>query len=112
VWCGSHGPEEEDFFLASFLGQSTHLDWAPALVDRGLDPQQAIEAPRVFAFRNKLRVERAVAEPIIEDLRHRGHDIDVATVPLGGCQAIWIDHERGVLIGGSEPRNDGVALGY
>ena len=89
-----------------------HAHFVHRVLDRGLDPQQAIEAPRVFAFRNKVRVERAVAEPIIEDLRHRGHDIDVATVPLGGCQAIWIDHERGVLIGGSEPRNDGVALGY
>jgi len=89
-----------------------HAHFVHRVLDRGLDPQQAVDAPRVFAFRNKVRVERAIAEPIIEDLRRRGHDIDVAMVPLGGCQAIWIDHERGVLIGGSEPRNDGIALGY
>ncbi len=89
-----------------------HAHFVHRVLDRGLDPQQAVEAPRVFGFRNKVRVERALSELIIQDLTRRGHDIDVTMVPLGGCQAIWIDHDRGALIGGSEPRNDGVALGY
>ena len=89
-----------------------HAHLVHRMIDRGLDPQQAAEAPRVFAFRNKLRVERNVPEAIVGDLARRGHDIDVARVPLGGCQAIWIDHAKGVLIGGSEPRKDGMALGY
>ncbi len=78
-----------------------HAHFVHRVLDRGLDPQQAVEAPRVFAFRNKVRVERALSELIIQDLTHRGHGIDVAMVPLGGCQAIWIDHNRGALIGGS-----------
>jgi gamma-glutamyltranspeptidase/glutathione hydrolase len=89
-----------------------HAHLVHRVLDRGLDPQQAAEAPRSFAFRGKLRVERGVPEPIVADLARRGHEIDVAKVPLGGCQAIWMDHERGVLIGGSEPRKDGLALGY
>ncbi|HVB17549.1 MAG TPA: gamma-glutamyltransferase [Stellaceae bacterium] len=89
-----------------------HAHFVHRMIDRGFSPQQAAEAPRTFAFRGKLRAERAVPEPIVADLARRGHDIEVANVALGGCQAIWMDHQRGVLIGGSDPRKDGLALGY
>jgi gamma-glutamyltranspeptidase / glutathione hydrolase len=77
-----------------------------------MDPQQAAEQPRVLPLHGELQVERAIPPSIAEDLANRGHQIAVQEVPLGGCQAIWIDYERGVLIGGSEPRKDGLALGY
>jgi gamma-glutamyltranspeptidase / glutathione hydrolase len=89
-----------------------HAHFVHRMLDRGMDPQQAAEAPRTFAFRGKLQAERANPEPIVADLARRGHEIDMRNVPLGGCQAIWIDHQRGVLIGGSDPRKDGLALGY
>jgi gamma-glutamyltranspeptidase / glutathione hydrolase len=89
-----------------------HAHFAHRMIDRGFDPQQAAEAPRIFAFRGKLQVERALPEPIVADLARRGHAIDIRAIPIGGCQAIWIDHRRGALIGGSEPRKDGLALGY
>jgi len=89
-----------------------HAHFVHRMIDRDLDPQQAAEAPRSFAFRGKLQVEPTIPEPIIADLARRGHEIQPRAVPLGGCQAIWIDHDRGVLIGGSEPRKDGMALGY
>jgi gamma-glutamyltranspeptidase/glutathione hydrolase len=83
------------------------------VLDRGLDPQQAAEQPRIFAHpRGVVEVEPTNSEPIVADLARRGHPIEMTEVPLGGCQAIWIDHQRGVLIGGSESRKDGLALGY
>src|SRR5271169_1818082 len=89
-----------------------HAHFIHRLLDRGMDPQQAAEQPRILPLNGILQVERANPEPVIEELARRGHEIAMQDVPLGGCQAIWIDHERGVLIGGSEPRKDGLALGY
>jgi gamma-glutamyltranspeptidase/glutathione hydrolase len=81
------------------------------MLDRGLDPQAAAEAPRSFAFDGVLALEPTVGADIAEDLARRGHRVMRAGA-LGGCQAIWIDHYRGCLIGGSDPRKDGCALGY
>ncbi|MGH6945346.1 MAG: gamma-glutamyltransferase [Geminicoccaceae bacterium] len=81
------------------------------MLDLGLDPQEALAAPRSFAFDGELRLEAPIPEKVAEDLRCRGHNIVRLAAPVGGGQAIWIDHERGVLIGGSEPRKDGCALG-
>ena len=89
-----------------------HAHFIHRLLDRGMDPQQAAEQPRILPLNGLLQVERANPDAIVTDLAGRGHEILVVDVPLGGCQAIWIDRDRGVLIGGSEPRKDGLALGY
>ncbi len=89
-----------------------HAHFLHRVLDRGMDPQQAAEAPRILALNGLLQVERALPAAIVADLAARGHEIARQEIPLGGCQAIWIDHARGVLIGGSEPRKDGLALGY
>jgi gamma-glutamyltranspeptidase/glutathione hydrolase len=75
-----------------------------------MDIQSASEAPRSFAFKGKLQLERTIPQAVGDDLASRGHEIEWASEPLGGCQAIWIDHERGVLLGASDHRKDGVAL--
>ena len=68
-----------------------HATFLHRLLDRGMDPQQAAEAPRVFAYQGVLQVEHFVPEPIRDDLAKRGHIIEMLEVPIGGCQAIWID---------------------
>jgi len=89
-----------------------HAQLVTGMVDHGLDVQAAIDAPRFFFVGERTVVERGLPPATIAGLKARGHDVVLAPAPWGGGQAIGIDHRRGVLIGGSDPRKDGCALGY
>jgi gamma-glutamyltranspeptidase/glutathione hydrolase len=89
-----------------------HVQILSEMLDRGRDPQEASNAPRSHAFEGVLRLENTIAKEIAADLASRGHRIEWQAKGLGGCQIIEIDWERGVLIGGTEARKDGFALGY
>ncbi len=89
-----------------------HVDFLNNVLGRGLDPQDASDTPRTFATDGVLQVEPTLRAEIVEDLRRRGHLIAPQTTPIGGCQSVLIDHERGALFGGSDHRKDGIALGY
>ncbi len=82
------------------------------MVDFGMDPQAAIDAPRVFFDGDLTMLEHGVSDAAASGLAERGHTIARRQMPLGGGQMILIDRERGVLIGGSDPRKDGCAIGY
>jgi gamma-glutamyltranspeptidase/glutathione hydrolase len=88
-----------------------HAAFLSGMLDQGLEIQAAIDAPRSFVFDNVLEVEPAFDGAVADRLGAWGHDVRIATKPIGGAQAIWIDHERGVLSGGSDPRKDGCAMG-
>jgi len=89
-----------------------HAHVVSNLVDYGMDVQTALDSPRVFFLGEKTEVERGVPAASMEGLKARGHDVITRPVPLGGGQMIRIDWERGVLIGASDHRKDGLALGY
>jgi gamma-glutamyltranspeptidase/glutathione hydrolase len=82
------------------------------LLDFGMDVQEALDAPRVFAYDGVVNIERGVPAEAAAALARLGHRTVVSPDPIGGGQAIWIDRARGTLAGGSDPRKDGVALGY
>jgi gamma-glutamyltranspeptidase/glutathione hydrolase len=89
-----------------------HVQILSEMLDRGRDPQEAIDAPRSHATPGALLLEPTIPQELAADLARRGHEIEWVQTPLGGAQIIQIDWQRGVLIGASEPRKDGCALGY
>jgi gamma-glutamyltranspeptidase/glutathione hydrolase len=91
------------------MGQSWVLSNA---VEYGMDIQQALDFPRICPHLGEVEIERGVSPAMREKLIALGHVLTEVERPLGGGQAIMIDRERGILIGGSDPRKDGAALGY
>jgi gamma-glutamyltranspeptidase / glutathione hydrolase len=88
---------------------SGHVTVAVNRYIHGMDPQEALDFPRVFTEAGIVAIEKGVHATVVEQLAGMGHAIVVSQEPLGGGQAIVLGD---VLIGGSDARKDGFALGY
>jgi gamma-glutamyltranspeptidase/glutathione hydrolase len=82
------------------------------LVDFGMDPQAALDAPRMFIDGDRLSAEQTVSVETRTRLEGMGHEVAISDVPIGGGQIIWRDRKSGCYIAGSEPRKDGFAAGF
>ncbi|HEY6327783.1 MAG TPA: gamma-glutamyltransferase [Blastocatellia bacterium] len=94
-----------------------HVQVLCNLIDLGMNLQQAISAPRYRCLSgDKVLLEDDMTDAVIESLEKRGHVRATNPAPLrvvmGGGQAIMIDWANGGLLGASDPRKDGMALGY
>jgi len=88
-----------------------HARFVSNRVDFGMDVQAAIDGARSFAGAKGMQIERGYADSVRAELAAMGHDVSIPEKPLGGAQAIYMGAD-GVLIGGSDPRKDGAAIGY
>ena len=85
------------------------------MVDRGMGPQAAVEAPRWLLGRTwgeetrALRLESRYPSEVIESLARRGHEVRVVEAwsdLMGHAQVIRLDQDA--LRGGTDPRADGI----
>ncbi len=93
-----------------------HAHLLTNILDWKMDLQAAIDQTRIFPDVldpiHGVRVESGLPDDVRAGLDRLGHRTYDAPGPIGGAQAIWIDWEQGVLRGASEPRKDGVAIGF
>jgi gamma-glutamyltranspeptidase/glutathione hydrolase len=84
------------------------------LLEFGYGIQEAIEAPRVRVYRDRLvDAESRIPAETREGLAGRGHQvnaIDDWSWIVGGGQGLARDPESGALMAGADPRRDGYAL--
>jgi gamma-glutamyltranspeptidase/glutathione hydrolase len=97
------------------------------LIEFGLDPQEAVEAPRFYSYSfpnsgfpsaynpGLMRAEGRIAPDVLEALRQRGHKVEAYPDWWeGSCLygVILRDPHTGVLQGGADPRGEAYAVGY
>ena len=98
-----------------------NLQMVTAMIDGGLDVQQAAEMPRWTVWPGtdppgigspfELRLEPEFGETLFKQLAARGHQITMVTGWHGAGQLIARDPESGVIVGGSDLRVEGQAIG-
>jgi len=84
------------------------------VLEFGFNVQEAIEAPRVRVYRDRLvDAESRIPAETREGLAARGHQVNVIddwSWIVGGGQGIARDPESGALMAAADPRRDGYAL--
>ncbi|MBO9317015.1 MAG: gamma-glutamyltransferase, partial [Chloroflexus sp.] len=100
--------------MGAHMQPQGHVQVIVNTLDYGLHPQAALDAPRWRWERDgTLRLELETPRHVIEGLAARGHQVVVES-ELGGFgrgQIIW-RLASGCYVAGTEPRCDGLAIGW
>ncbi|MFN3651681.1 MAG: gamma-glutamyltransferase family protein [Armatimonadota bacterium] len=116
VWGTPGGDQQDQWTLQFFLN----------VVELGMGLQEALDAPTFHSqhfpssfypraqMPGRLVVERRIPEAVRDELRRRGHDVEVTgDWSNGRVLGIRIDPARGLIFGGASPRNEtGYAIGW
>lgn len=79
------------------------------VIDHGMTPQEAVEAPRIWTLGEELEVEPGFADAVLSELQRRGHQI--GRQPIVGAGMGMIAQEGARLLGASCWRADGTPIG-
>lgn len=113
--------------MGGYMQPQGHFQMLVNLVDLGMSPQQALDMPRwqlagphaglgAQEAGGLVQMEEGWAFATLAELARRGHRLQpvdgFGRVGFGGGQIILRDPASGVLVGGSDPRKDGCAVGW
>ncbi|MDD3631974.1 MAG: gamma-glutamyltransferase, partial [Atribacterota bacterium] len=100
--------------MGGFMQPQGQVQVLTNMIDFHLNPQSALDAPRwQWIEGKKVKVEKDFPQNIVEDLKNRGHIVEIAadSNEFGRGQIIWKD-KNGTLIGATDPRADGAVAAW
>ena len=100
--------------MGAFMQPQGHVQILVNAIDYHMNPQQCLDAPRVqWTGGMHIQLEPGVSPQIAQELRRRGHEIEVIPDPIdmGRGQILW-RMENGLYCAGTEPRCDGTVAAW
>ena len=93
--------------VGGFMQPQGHLQVLRNVVERGMTPQEAVDAPRLRVFSGRaVGVEQGFDADVLRALSDRGHEIGALGIhEAGGAQLILRSDDH--FLGGSDRRKDG-----
>jgi gamma-glutamyltranspeptidase/glutathione hydrolase len=104
--------------MGGFMQPQGHLQVLANLIDHGMNPQTALDAPRFRVDEHgglRVHIETGVPLKVRKALAAMGHEVESQTTfapGFGSGDIIARDATTGVLCGASDPRKDGCAVGF
>ena len=106
--------------MGGFMQPQGHAQVAIGMLNDNLDPQEALDRPRIAiedgTAGGRVAVEQGIPVAVMSKLAEMGHAIRPVSghgrAIFGRGQIIHRDASSGVLAGGSDPRADGLAIGF
>ena len=106
--------------MGGFMQPQGHAQVVVGMLNDMLDPQEALDQPRIAiedgTSGGRVAVEHGIPVAVMSRLAEMGHSIRPVTghgrAIFGRGQIIRRDSSSGVLVGGSDPRADGLAMGF
>jgi gamma-glutamyltranspeptidase/glutathione hydrolase len=89
-----------------------HAQMVANFVDFGMHVQEAGDAARMRHTGQELALESGIDADVRKALAAKGHRVVDGRGLMGGYQAIFVDPRTGALLGGSDLRKDGLAIGW
>ena len=99
--------------MGAFMQPQAHVQVLMNMIDFNLNPQAALDAPRImWIYDKKIQVEKDFRPEIIDELKNLGHEVEVVSdfKNMGRGQIILKDKD--VYIGGTEKRTDSNIFSY
>jgi gamma-glutamyltranspeptidase/glutathione hydrolase len=106
--------------MGGFMQPQGHVQVVSNMIDYGMGPQDALDAPRFCILDGtaggKVSLEEGIPVDTMASLARMGHDVVPVAgnnrIMFGKGQIIYRNPKTGALTAGSDPRGDGQALGW